>query len=197
MQVNLPQCYGKEWEANAPECAGGLDPAFTDPKNGSHIRQKCPFYDSCGARTRIAANGQTTVVPIQQQQQVFRPTAPLLPPPSLFQPKPTSPGLQSVAQAVQAASMASHQVRPPIMPVVPTVHHSVVGQTYPQYMALDFRMPSYLTVPEPVMPGDTVWSVLGRELIRAGLKAFGHALASFVDRTILRRNPPPTVPPNT
>jgi hypothetical protein len=52
---------------------------------------------------------------------------------------------------------------------------------------LNYAMPSYLSTPETQHPGETIWSVLLRELIRALFKAGGHTLAHFFDVRPLKK----------
>jgi len=51
---NKPSCFGKLWDKECAECAGGLDPAYSHPRTGSHIRQVCDYYSSCGARAQLS-----------------------------------------------------------------------------------------------------------------------------------------------
>src|ERR1022692_3510384 len=47
-----PTCIGKLWDPNTSECSGGRDPSYVHPKNGSHVREKCDFFNECGARVQ-------------------------------------------------------------------------------------------------------------------------------------------------
>jgi hypothetical protein len=68
----------------------------------------------------------------------------------------------------------------------------VQGAWYPATTyQFNHGIPGYLSVPEPRMPGESVWSVLLREIIRGVIKSTGHTVSYFVDQTPMRNPPPP------
>src|SRR4030067_685264 len=42
-----PSCYGKSWDPNSVECKGGLDPAYTNPEDQTHRRDRCSWFQPC------------------------------------------------------------------------------------------------------------------------------------------------------
>jgi len=64
-------------------------------------------------------------------------------------------------------------------------HNGYPTSQFNGLMTVDYRMPSYLSVPEP--KGDSVWSMLGRAVMRSAFKSVGHTLANFWDTTPLGR----------
>ena len=54
----LPSCFAKEWDKNAPECAGGPDPDFVHPVTKLHVHEQCNFFQSCGARQEATRRSQ-------------------------------------------------------------------------------------------------------------------------------------------
>lgn len=49
-----PGCFGKAWDAEAVECNGGHDPAYTAP-TGGNTRPKCQLFDACRAQVQNAS----------------------------------------------------------------------------------------------------------------------------------------------
>lgn len=56
----IPTCYGKLWEKDHPMCSGGLDPSYTHPRTGKHLRDPCDYYTTCSVATQAGR-----VVPLQ------------------------------------------------------------------------------------------------------------------------------------
>lgn len=173
---NLPRCFGKDWDPKVQACAGGLDPTWADPVTGSHVRPRCDLFTSCGAR--VQATRQQQLIP--QSQLVRTPTAPATSQVNqatqLSQLMKQVAELQQVVQRQNAQLQAARQglpidTLPPAQPV--------------QTIAVEYRMPGYLTVPEPRGKNSSVWTLLGREVARSMLKSAGHTLASFWDTTPL------------
>jgi hypothetical protein len=52
-----------------------------------------------------------------------------------------------------------------------------------QPMPVNYRMPGFLSAPEPVAPGGSIWGKLIREIFRSMGKAGGHSVAHFFDST--------------
>jgi hypothetical protein len=186
---SIPSCYGKEWDKNEPECAGGHDANFTHPVTGQHVREQCRFFQSCGVRTQ--AQRTANFVPVGN---VVRPN----PATGVVGPPQTFGDFLKQQQAahVEAQRQAAFSgPRPPTPTITPTqaaaqqpqgawvggVHHPA-----PMYQ-LNYMMPPYLSVPEIQMAGETIWSVLLREILRSMFKALGHAVAHFFDARQLRQ----------
>ncbi len=177
-QQKVPSCFGAKWEARAPECAGGLDPAYMHPVNGSNKRDRCPWYSQCAAS--IAAQKMSTqgglvqVRPQQQQQQQQQ-----IQPPSAMKPFFTQ----------QPPQMQPQQPQPQQMVPAPYMVPPQQAQT-PYMVPMNFapqsaQMPGYLTVPEPIVPGQHWGKRLGFSIARSMAKAAGHTLANFFDHTPL------------
>ena len=112
-----PPCFGESWEASAAECAGGYDAGFIAP-NGSHVRKKCEYYDSCKVRTLLRTSGNAQPVPIRtssggpvaQAQTPWSPWTPQVQPQQVqpqqypTQPRPVQ-GQQYPAQTVQVPTV--------------------------------------------------------------------------------------------
>lgn len=54
-------------------------------------------------------------------------------------------------------------------------------------MPVNYMMPAYLTMPEPVHPDEGIGGPLVRTLFRSVGKSLGHSLAHFFDSTIFKR----------
>lgn len=78
----MKACHGR-YTANDAECDGGLDAAYRDPGNGSHVRPVCPERSACQRVT----SGQPLVTP---QSLVRQPTPA----------SPASPALPAIPQGV-------------------------------------------------------------------------------------------------
>jgi len=160
-----PECYGKIWDQSAVECAGGYDATFVAP-NGAKVRPRCDYFDSCKIRTALAkteAQQRALVAP----SSLIRPQQPAAPYAPRFQ---QPPPMQMTPQAA-----------PP--PAYPNPHYPypiVVSQPV-QMMPTNYGIPAYLTVPEERRSGEHFLAPLGREMLRAGGKALGHAFAAWLD----------------
>jgi hypothetical protein len=51
---------------------------------------------------------------------------------------------------------------------------------------LNYTMPSYLSTPEIRHPGESIWAVLLREVLRAMGKALGHSVSHFFDARVFK-----------
>jgi hypothetical protein len=177
-----PPCFGKSWERNDPACAGGTDPAFED-ENGGHVRERCGYFDTCGARVQAGRmEAAKNLIPATSLAR------PWIRPPG--NPQPSSPApmqttqnfaMQQLLQQLQAA-MVKQGGAPPQIP-------SSFG--YQQMMPVNFSIPQYLTVREDRKPGESIFGMLGRELFRSVGKSLGHTLGNFFDTTPLFWREPP------
>jgi hypothetical protein len=173
-----PSCFGKQWDPKVAECAGGLDPAYTDPRTGSHTRERCHFFDNCGTRKVAGDMEQHRLISAQ----------------SLVRPQPVAapsgnPAFQQFIAQHNAAIAAQQQLHRTIAqqqaPVAPHFQ-----STYQQMMPVNYQMPGYLTVPELHGENDRWYHVLGRIAFRSIGKALGHSISHFFDTLILGPRPP-------
>lgn len=193
-----PQCFGKHWDENAVECAGGRDPTYTDAQTGMHIRDRCGFFHSCGVRVQA-----------QKQEQRLLPAAQLIRPQfqnTPFQNQPTpqpinqqiqlpvnQPGAisqfalqQQINQLTQANQLLQQQLTQTRQ--IQSHGQSYLGQAVQSIqplpmMAMEMSVPRYLTVPEPRREHSSIWALLGKEVARSLMKSAGHTMANFWDRT--------------
>lgn len=172
-----PECFGSLWDPANVECRGGVDHNYTNKQTGSHLREKCFFFQSCGAKVHAIRSAQVPVPPAQQLM------AQLAAPQSAFQQMVSAaaarqqvPPMSQQMQQVQVLPQAQQQ-----MMMVPQQGTYYPAPTY----QLSYGIPQYLSVPEPRMPGESVWNVLFREILRGLLKSTGHTASSFFDRTPL------------
>jgi hypothetical protein len=149
-----PNCFGKMYAASAPECVGGHDPAYLNEENGTRVRDRCNFASSCAAQMQAYRNAGTPVhVPVTN---LTRPVTSFT---------PTSP----IARPPWAP--------PPQAPVQPQ-HWQHSAQ---QMMPINHYMPQYLTVRQPVIPGQSMAKRLLIESGRSVCKSLGHTIAHFFD----------------
>lgn len=182
----LPSCYGKEWDKNSPECAGGADANFVNPNTGSNVRVQCDFFQSCGTRV------QARLIP---PQQLVRPPVVTPPPagPANFADWLQKQSAMTVEAQRQAALAAPRPLASTLAAQQQAAYHSVPlhllpgAQHHPAPMyQLNYQMPGYLSVPEERQPGERLRAVLLREVLRSVFKALGHALAHFFDTRQLK-----------
>ena len=204
-----PPCFGADWDKNEPECAGGPDASFApkpgedtggfDAPSGSHVRRQCVWFQSCGARVAAQKNANGTLI---SAQQVLHRPGPAPAPAPQPRPQPVPSGPQNFAQWLSTSQRthtqvqqqaAAQQVRPPVQqPQVPVYPQQQYQQQYQQPYAtgpvqpstawhLNYQMPGYLSEPEVRHPGESLWAVLLREVLRAMGKALGHSVSHFFD----------------
>lgn len=188
----VPSCFGERWESTAVECAGGLDPSFVAP-DGSNRRAKCPLYTQCAGKVISKRYGQH----LPQLPAASRPQTPVG---FSHLTQPASVPISTQQQLVQVRPMVNQTQQPytntptaqmPTMlaPPAQAMLPSMVPVNFsPPYM----QMTGYLTVPEPVVPGQHWSKRLGFSLIRSMLKASGHTVANFFDYFTFN----PWYPPN-
>jgi len=191
-----PSCFGTHlWSATDKECVGGPDPGYTHPQTGAHARERCKFYQDCAT-----ASAQSRAQPFVPVQSLLRqPPAPIgvQPPPRPVAPHPGLPSrpppLQQQYQYPQ--QQQPQQYQPQVQQAYAAYAPPHVVQMGPlqipmQYQQMGAQIPMYLTMPEPIYPGDSLLKILARTLFRSILKACGHSLASFVDHVPLRPHVP-------
>lgn len=186
-------CYGVSWEERNPECAGGVDPLYTNPQTGSHVRQRCGLYEQCG-RTFKAAEAQKRLQNVAQQQVVpitnlARQGAPAYQSAPLVRTQPTLPA------PVATSTVPVRPYAPPPPPHAPTQMVPVPppqmlhpAQYYPAVMSpvqtlLPHEAAPFLTVVEAPIPGVPTWRRVLAESLRAGFKGVLQQGAFIVDHT--------------
>lgn len=175
LESTKPNCFGEAWEPEAKECKGGLDAGYTDPTTGSHIRDPCECYEACGSHTqamRLKDARQHSVQLITSQQLVRAQSAGTTTTmskaqvPVLYPPPEAAVQQQKVAAGMQAPSINTAGYQP---------------------MAVNYSMPTYLTVPETRFDGESFFIYAIRVLVRAMLKGGAHGLAHLFDTTSLKK----------
>lgn len=166
------------WSAAAPECVGGHDPAYNNPQDQSHRRERCGWYQRCAdstnaIRTRAAIQHAPVYGPVQA------PPRPIVPPYPLA-PRPVQQGQYPQQQQAPGASIALYQGGQLVPPHVAQYGPQLVATQVQQVGA---QMPSYLTVPEPYDPNVPWYKRLFREVFRSSMKSTGHTVSSFIDHT--------------
>lgn len=164
-QAAHPACFGELWDQTAAECTGGYDPAFV-ATNGSKVRPRCDFFDTCRIRVNLKKANE-------QQRALIAPTSLIRP----RAPAPVMPYAHRFQQQPPAQQMVPQQYAQQPYPYPVVVTQPV------QMMPTNYGMPAYLTTPEERQPDESIWGPLGREVFRSMGKAFGHSLARFFDVT--------------
>jgi hypothetical protein len=192
-------CFGKLWEEESPDCAGGLDPLYVNPVNGTKIRTRCVLYDEC--RRRMQASEQTKLSDIRFRSAngarpptvtySLPPTVPqvkplIAQPPTTYslQQKPTytppqAPPVQ-YAQPNLANTYIQHHPAQQQQSYNPPIQHAMTQAQPPsQYFPAVFHptlnlqpheAPPFLTVLEPAVPGEAPWKRMIYEALRAAAK---------------------------
>lgn len=212
-----PSCFGKRWDPNHVECKGGLDAAYQNPRDQTHRRDRCSWFNSCSQAMNYQpiSTAQPTPQPAPTQQIIparsllHRPAVDTPPPRPSYQPPlppftpprpPTQIPAHQPSYTPQYAPPQHYATVPPPQPVpqyapMPAhqmMVHPAVAQygpplVYQPYQNPGMQMPQYLTVPEPV-EGISWGARLGHELTRSLGKAFGHTLAAYFDSNPFRRH---------
>lgn len=191
--VSPPACFGKSWDQHAAECAGGLDPAYTDSETGGHVRRPCGFFNECGSRCQAGKMQQAReLIPATSLSRAWqKPTAQ----PPVTAPAPMQVGVQQFAIQQLQAQIEAMQKRAMIdaqrggQPQA-SMYYQGPQPGFQQMMPVNFEMPQYLTQREYRRPNDGVFKVLGREVFRSMLKSAGHTFANFFDSTPFFEKPP-------
>ncbi len=123
---DVPECFGSNlYDPRSSECSGGADITYTDKKTGSHVRPKCDFFMSCGAKVQaLRSAAQRAMVPAAQQQnlpQPYRPVASgaiarMQTPPMSQQMQPVAPQPQMMPMQVQGAWYPATTYQDPGLP---------------------------------------------------------------------------------
>lgn len=178
----VPSCFGKHWDAKVVMCTGGLDPTFRDPMTGSHVRERCMHFSSCGAK--VQATKIQSLIPANQ---LVRPTTVQ---PVAAVPQAANLQIQQLMQqnAQLQALLQQQQTNSRFTPTS-FVSQAMANLPASQLMPVNYQMPGYLTVPEP--RGESLLHTFGRSLVRSLLKSAGHTFAAFWDDTPIGRPPTP------
>jgi hypothetical protein len=193
-------CFGESHDPNDTDCVGGYNPAFTG-KDGSRKQNPCSYLAACRGRVALVrlrqhqANGHLispeALLRARQDAATWPPeeTGRIAQTPLARQPQPS-----------YAMPTTSAPPVPPPIAYAPTpqyahpAHHYQPHQVQPIYIqvpATRAEMPPsptvnpYLSVLEVQKEGESVLRPLGREMVRAGLKAFGQTFANFWDQVTL------------
>lgn len=180
-------CYGKMWEVDHPECAGGRNPL--DP---SRPHARCSMYEACG-RTFRANETQKKLAAAQA----------LINPAHLVRPQ-----LPAHATSYQTAPVTQPQTPPaqPIAPqsnyyVRPAPHPTQSPQPSPQQVPTQHFYPAVYTPAQTLQPHEAapflttlesdpdvpIWQRVVAEALRAGLKGVLQQGAFIVDHTPITR----------
>jgi len=194
MSNSPPICFGKSWEAHHVECNGGLDPAYTHPKRGDHKRDRCSWYTHCASRTAASKLQPEKLVPAAN---LVKSSMPVMPQPFQAVVQGVRTASQHVAQQVGNIQVRIPNMPAPVAPVQMTPQYPQYQQgygvmTHPaaasvpyavpmNYSSPGMQMPAYLTVPEPIIPGQSLVRPFAATMGRSVLKALGHAAANWFD----------------
>ncbi len=160
-----PVCFGGPlWDPKAKECAGGLDPAFTDD-SGSHVRHRCLFFNECG--TRSQASRMEPARGLLDPKSLLKNNVPILGPTRPVQEQPQNQLAGFVERFASSIAQQSAQVqynhqgqsRPIHLPPQQVYQHQQ-QYGYQQMMPVNYQMPGYLTVPEVRVENQSFWSFL-------------------------------------
>lgn len=207
-----PSCYGKSWDPNHVECKGGLDPAYTNPDDQTHRRDRCSWFQPCSQKMMQPVTVETPpsqpLIPTRallQHRAVEPPPVRPPAPPVYSPPRPptyTAPQTQYSLPPPQAVPVApppppyhqqgpapyAYRQPPQVVMAPPYVAQYGQQQVYMPFQHPESQVPQYLTMPEPVND-DEHWGVrLGRTLFRTGVKALALGLASYFDSNPIRRH---------
>lgn len=195
--ASTPECFGKSWDPKDVDCTGGFNAAYSGP-NGSKMQPKCDFFEACKGRVTLKR-----IEELRSQGNLIRPEALLRAQQSAAQmPTATVPTQQVSTPAQVPAQM-------PVPPPAYGAPQMQPGAAVPAFYPLPYGMPAYY--PPPSLPvqenvqfrrealtpsptvhpyiavqekrrkGESLMKPLGREMMRAGLKAMGQTFANYWD----------------
>jgi hypothetical protein len=217
------ECFGKSWDPNNVACRGGNDPAYLHPTTGTNKRDPCAWFNPCATRV-TAVKQQQQLIPAQQivrRQQPQQPQMPQMPQmpqqPQAAQPTspwgPLGPVMNTLVNRYMPQGAAPYPPQPypqqqqqqlyqqPQQMMMPQqmAHPSMATVPYAvpmNYQAPGAQMSGYLTIPEPVLPGQHWGARLFLNVARSMAKASGHTVANFFDHTPINPWPTPPTAPN-
>lgn len=200
LREDKPACFGRVddpvkqeegWNPQVSACAGGPDPAYTNEKTGSHVRDRCMFFQQCGAvanakkfegmrQTLISPTSLVKQPPVVGQTIQVQQAAPNKLAESLQQQQAIQQQQQYNAMMAQMQQMQRMGIQPQQM-MVPG---------YQQMMPVNYQMPGYLTSPEVIEPGG-FWKAVARTVFRSVGKSVGHSVAHMFDSVPFSALKPP------
>jgi hypothetical protein len=184
LREDKPVCLGRVhdsannidgWNPNDVECTGGVDPARINEKTGTHIFEKCQYYQTCGSLVQAKKQAAQGINPNSLVRQQVQQAPQQTQVPQYVQQVPTYSPVAFQQQQQQAAMMAQMQQMQRMMPQQP-----VMPMGYQQMMPVNYQMPSYLSAPEPVQPGG-FWKMFGATVFRSMGKSVGHSVSYMFD----------------
>ncbi len=208
LREDKPTCFGRVddpgkgqegWNPNVAACAGGADPAYTNEKTGSHVRERCEFFNQCGSTASAKK--------FELMRQSLIPATSLVkqPPvvgPSVNQVAPQAKVMESLQKQQQAPLMQQQQAQYNAMmqqmaqmqrmgmPVQQQQMPQMMPMGYQQMMPVNYQMPAYLTAPEHLEPGG-FWKAMARTVFRSVGKSVGHSVAHMFDSIPFSATRPP------
>jgi hypothetical protein len=202
----VPTCFGRHWDGDAPECKGGLDPAYAHPISDSCVRPPCNWYATCGATycNRVKAVPAQPMTPTQhrpppqpqpyqqtsypqtsypqtrQQTYVQHVPAPQPAPVQYAQPQQTQ--LQQIQQPQQMQPQAGPGQR--VMYINGVPYGPVDAAATPPMVPMATVMPgvqaqSFLSVPESGNGAGAFWASIVRGMSKGGLQMALHRIDYF------------------
>ena len=150
--MTQPTCFGKSWDPKDPACRGGTDPAYTNQRDGSHVRERCDWFTVCGqSKSSAEATTNPNIIPAHMLNTTNR-TSPFFnktyPPPAggNTPPRPPVPPAPAVGSYQRYAQ--TQQTTQPTQPMQPAYQPSYQpqAQQYPNYY------PAYGYMPAPTAP---------------------------------------------
>jgi len=216
LREEKPACFGRidepakqveGWNPQCPSCAGGIDAAYTDKNTGSHIRERCQFFQPCGTTVQAKRMEQmrssfidprTLIRPtvqqqVQQQPQVTQQQMPPAAAPLANYQAQNQQQLAASIQQQQAAALQQQQynammqqmaqmqrMNPQMMPQQMMMAQQPMQMGYQQMMPVNYNMPAYLTTPEPMHEGG-FWKMFATTVFRSVGKSVGHSVSYMFD----------------
>lgn len=201
LREEKPLCFGRidnpakndeGWNPQCPLCAGGIDPAYTDEKTGSHIRERCTLFQACGSIVQAKKMAQMRPALIDPKSLV-KPQVSVQTPPAAYQPQNQNQ-LAAAIQQQQAAALQQQQHNALLQQMAqmqrmtPQVQ-GMMPMGFQQMMPVNYQMPSYLSTPEPVHKGG-FWRMFMLTIFRSMGKSAGHSASYMFDSIPLGVDPP-------
>lgn len=185
-----PDCFGKHWDPNVAECAGGFDRTYVGP-NGSKTRERCDYFDGCRTRVTLAkatATQQAPIPPATLLRQQPPTSSPWQPPRAhmITPPQPAAPTTPTWQQPPppQPPPWQQWQVQPHAQGQPQFPYQAQVAPI--QMQPVSYNMPAYLSVPEN-RATTSFWQILLIEVLRGLGKSLGHSISHFFDHTPFKR----------
>lgn len=205
-RINDPRTGNEGWDPNCPQCSGGLDPVNTNPNNGSHVLDRCAFFNACGATVQAKKMEQSRQGLIDPRN--LNRSPPILPPASYTAAPPPLPPppavstpsyMQRFTENQQQLALQQEQQRKAVLQqqqyqqwlAQQQMPQGMPSMGYQQMMPVNYQMPAYLTAPEVPQPGG-FWRMLGHTVVRSMGKSIGHSIAHLFDTVPFGGPKPPS-----